>query len=62
MENLSTAQREMLLRFLLGRMGMETRRQFMTELPVVYAAMYPTVQPETIVEAVRDGINEARRG
>lgn len=55
-KNLSREQVETVLRFLLHRMGPETRQAFMAELPVAYARLYPTVAPATIVDKVQEAI------
>lgn len=40
-DNLTTEQTESALRFLLYRMGMDTRREMMAEMPVIYATLFP---------------------
>lgn len=58
MDNLTTEQREQVLRFLLHRMPMDTRHALMRALPLAYVALYPDT--ETVVVAmVRDALTGA---
>lgn len=50
---LTREQTEFALRFLLYRMGPETRAQFMADLPVVYARLYPSVDTDIIIGKTR---------
>jgi hypothetical protein len=51
-ENLTHEQTEQVLRFLLQRMGMDTRGELMAALPLAYIALHPhTVR--TVVDKVQ---------
>lgn len=52
-ENLKTEQLEQIARFLLHRMGPETRREMMAQLPIAYATLYPKTV-NAVVAAVAD--------
>jgi hypothetical protein len=49
MENLTTEQRDQVLRFLLHRMPMNTRHELMLALPMAYAALYPRTANAVLV-------------
>lgn len=56
-DNLTTEQRDEVLRFVLARMGPETRRELMAALPVPYVRMYPTTA-DVVFGAVREAIEK----
>lgn len=56
-EALTAEQRRAVLRFLLYRMSMDTRRKLMAEMPVAYARLYPGTAGavlEHVTEALSD--------
>jgi hypothetical protein len=53
-EALGIGGTERMLRFLLNRMDLETRRALMGTLPADYMRLYPSVTFETIASAVRE--------
>jgi hypothetical protein len=52
-DGLSSEQTEQVLRFLLHRMSMDTRRSLMANLPQAYARLYPTVTAATLIDYVQ---------
>ena len=50
-ENLTDEQRDAMLRFLLHRMGPETRGALMAQQPVAYIALYPNTR-EAVLQRV----------
>jgi hypothetical protein len=56
---LNSEQSSQALRFLLHRMGLETRGAMMAELPAVYAKLYPSVNPSIILDKVRTRIGRS---
>jgi phage FluMu gp28-like protein len=57
MDNLTYEQRDMVLRFLLRRMPMNTRHELMRTLPVAYLTLYPGTRHavlEKVTQALRD--------
>lgn len=52
-ENLTTKELQDLVRFFTYTMGMDQRGKLMAEMPLVYAKLYPDVDPEIIVQKVR---------
>jgi hypothetical protein len=55
MDNLTDEQRDMVLRFLLHRMPMDTRHKLMRALPVAYVTLYPGTE-EAVIAMVRDAL------
>ncbi len=55
-ENLTTEQKDRALKFLLHRMGMDTRIALMAEMPVVYARLCTSVDSATIIRNVQEAI------
>jgi hypothetical protein len=51
-ENLTSEQSLYVLRFLLHRMGLDTRGALMAEMPVAYARLYPSVDPTVVIDRV----------
>ncbi len=52
-ENLTHEQTHAVLRFLLHRMGLDTRGALMAQMPVAYSALYPSVAPGILLDKVR---------
>lgn len=59
--NLGIHDTEVLARFLLHHMDMDTRRKLRAEMPLIYARAFPTVGPAVLGEAVTAAI-ESERG
>ena len=59
--NLTHEQYEQVIRFLLHRMGQETRHDLMRSLPMAYIALYPGTARAVSV-AVRAGLGEFEGG
>jgi hypothetical protein len=57
MDNLTDEQRDMVLRFLLHRMPMDTRHELMRTLPVAYLTMYPGNR-HSVLEKVREALRD----
>jgi hypothetical protein len=57
---LGFADLERLADFLLSHMGQDTRGKLMTEHPIIYAKLYPSVRAEIIIDHVAAGILAAR--
>ncbi len=55
-DNLTSEQRDRVLRFLLHRMQLDTRIALMAEMPVVYARIHTSVDTDTILRNVQEGI------
>lgn len=55
LENLTSEQRDTVLRFLLHRMPMDTRHELMRSLPMAYVKLYPTAGAE-VVSMVRSHV------
>jgi hypothetical protein len=60
LNNLGIHDTEVLVEFLLYHMPMETRFKLMTEYPIVYAKLFPEVDPAFIITHVVDGIRVVR--
>jgi len=56
MDNLTDEQREMVLRFLLHRMSMDTRHALMRSLPLAYVALHPETEA-VVIAMVRDTLS-----
>lgn len=59
-KNLTLEQTQDLAQFLMTRMSMHTRKQFMAQMPLTYAMVNPGVDKETIAFAVVESIANAR--
>jgi hypothetical protein len=53
MDNLTDEQRDMVLRFLLHRMPMDTRHELMRTLPVAYLTLYPGTRHAVLEKVTR---------
>lgn len=56
-DNLTTEQRDLVLRFLLYRMKMDTRGEMMVHLPIAYATLYPAACP-SVIEKVSEKVKQ----
>lgn len=59
MEKLTCEQRDMVLRFLLHRMPLDTRHGLMRSLPLAYVALYPETEA-VVIAMVRDALATER--
>lgn len=59
-ENLSSSQKETVLRFLLYHLSQDMRAKLMAEYPVAYGTLYPSVPITTIFSHVSTGILAGR--
>lgn len=59
-ENLTAEQMGNVLRFLLYRMGPETRAALMAEMPVAYSRLYPSVETSILTGRVSVAIEAGR--
>jgi len=55
MDNLTNEQRDMVLRFLLYRMPLDTRHALMRSLPLAYVALHPETEA-VVIAMVRDAL------
>ena len=60
LNDVSSVSRDRVLDFLLLHMTSDTRRHLMATLPLDYAAIFPTCQPDTLAELVKSAVSRAR--
>lgn len=56
-DNLTTEQKEIALRFLLYRMGQDTRGEMMAAIPVIYRRLFPSVGLDVLLIKVASAID-----
>lgn len=61
MKELTDEQRDQVIRFLLHRMGGDTRHDLMQSLPLAYVRLFPGTAT-TVINKVRDAIAEIEGG
>jgi hypothetical protein len=59
--NLTDEQMQQVIRFLLQRMGLDTRHELMIHLPMAYLALYPSTGPAVLAK-IRTAINSGIEG